>query len=425
MLVGGTTIVQIINVASSPLITRVYGPESFGILGIFLSLVSILVPLSSFGYDYAIVIPKHGNEGSALVKLSTLLAVAFALLLLVVLSFGSQSVAVHVGLHNHSDYLLLVPIAVLLGSLSQILTKWCIREKKFRLISLSSVYQVVLVVSLKLAVGILWPKAITLVLATLGGSGLRVALLKSGIGKGRVSVAHSLTTRHYNLRSTAKKYKDFPLFQVPTTLAGRVGDAAPVIVVAAILGPMSAGFFALARRMVALPSILVAESIGKVYRSSAAQALQQGESLVAKLKTVTLGLVAFGLLPYGIIILWGPALFGFVFGNEWDSAGHLARWLALWYLVHIAAGPASESLLLTRRLQLRLLYAWIANGLKIGSIIIAARVSQDVLFTVIVFAVVGIINDIVLVVIAITLLKRGDTFSRRTNSEQENEQSIS
>jgi O-antigen/teichoic acid export membrane protein len=46
-----------------------------------------------------------------------------------------------------------------------------------------------------------------------------------------------------------------------------------------------------------------------------------------------------GLVPFAIVMVFGPWLFGFVFGDEWHIAGEYAQWLALWLYVSLAARP--------------------------------------------------------------------------------------
>src|SRR5690606_33157336 len=53
---SGTAAGQIVTFAFAPLITRIYSPETFGLQGVFLSLVSILSPVVALRYPMAIVV---------------------------------------------------------------------------------------------------------------------------------------------------------------------------------------------------------------------------------------------------------------------------------------------------------------------------------------------------------------------------------
>ncbi|MBI1692434.1 MAG: hypothetical protein FYV88_1570, partial [Bacteroidetes bacterium] len=55
----GTVIAQVIPSAISPLLTRIYTPEDFGLYGIYMAIASLLVTLAAGRYDLAIFIPAN------------------------------------------------------------------------------------------------------------------------------------------------------------------------------------------------------------------------------------------------------------------------------------------------------------------------------------------------------------------------------
>ena len=58
LLGSATTLSQLINLAISPVLTRVYTPDEFGYFATFLSVVAILASISTGGYTQAIMLPK-------------------------------------------------------------------------------------------------------------------------------------------------------------------------------------------------------------------------------------------------------------------------------------------------------------------------------------------------------------------------------
>ncbi len=57
-LMTGSTIAQAIPIAISPILTRLYTPEDFGVLALFTSLVTIFSVISTGRYEFAIMLPK-------------------------------------------------------------------------------------------------------------------------------------------------------------------------------------------------------------------------------------------------------------------------------------------------------------------------------------------------------------------------------
>ncbi|HAQ72765.1 MAG TPA: polysaccharide biosynthesis protein, partial [Pseudomonas sp.] len=66
--VSGTAGAQAITMAFMPVITRIYGPEAYGVLGTFLSVTLMLVPIAALTYPIAIVLPKRDGDARGLVR---------------------------------------------------------------------------------------------------------------------------------------------------------------------------------------------------------------------------------------------------------------------------------------------------------------------------------------------------------------------
>jgi O-antigen/teichoic acid export membrane protein len=54
---GGTALTQGLLVAASPLLTRLYSPEDFGVLAVYMSLVVFVVIGATLRYECALPLP--------------------------------------------------------------------------------------------------------------------------------------------------------------------------------------------------------------------------------------------------------------------------------------------------------------------------------------------------------------------------------
>ena len=87
-LLSANVVAQVIGLVVYPILTRMYAPEDFGLLNLFLSIGNVLVVLAVLDYYYAIVLPKEEKDAVALTQTSffcllltvglVLLSVAFA-----------------------------------------------------------------------------------------------------------------------------------------------------------------------------------------------------------------------------------------------------------------------------------------------------------------------------------------------------------
>src|SRR5699024_9309969 len=108
-----------------------------------------------------------------------------------------------------------------------------------------------------------------------------------------------------------------------------ISQGLPTIVLAGYFGPASAGFYSVSRMVLGAPSQLIGKSVGDVFYPRINEAALNKENISNLIKKATLILALIGIIPFGLVILIGPNLFSFVFGNEWSVAGEYARWIAL------------------------------------------------------------------------------------------------
>lgn len=90
LVASGTAGAQAISLAFAPVITRIYGPEAFGLLGTFTALVSVAAPAAALAFPIAIVLPKDDRDALGLVRLSLVLSLAVALLATILLALGGD-----------------------------------------------------------------------------------------------------------------------------------------------------------------------------------------------------------------------------------------------------------------------------------------------------------------------------------------------
>ena len=406
VVVGGTAASQAIAILATPVITRLYAPEAFGLLGVYNSLVLILAPVVCLDYHLAIVIPRSDPVARRLLALSLHFAALICALGLVVMLIAGEPIAAALGISGAGAVLLLVPAGVFASSAARTLGQWLVRKRRFRPLAAASITQSSTTSVGKIALGLLWPSGAVLIVVTTAGHIARALWLWAVSGLGRVPPADggpeegkAVTTA----KAVAREYADFPLFHVPNTFAAKAGETAPTIILAALFGPALAGFYELARRIIKIPSNLIANSVSKVYRARAAEAVHAGRSLRGDIARTSGILIGLGIVPYGLVVSFGPSIFSVVFGADWEPAGSIARWLALWFAVHVAVRPATQALTVTRRLALRLLMSLAANAAKLGALVAVGSLTGSVVSAVATYAAIGVAADVVLLTVTLSL----------------------
>src|SRR5699024_12521163 len=88
---SGTAGAQAITMLLSPIITRIYGPEAFGVMGTFSAMINIIIPIAALTYPIAIVLPKQNEEARGLMQLSIFISIILSIFsLILILLFKDQ-----------------------------------------------------------------------------------------------------------------------------------------------------------------------------------------------------------------------------------------------------------------------------------------------------------------------------------------------
>ena len=150
----GTVVAQAIPILISPLLTRIYDPQDFGLLAIYVSLSGLFGIIATGRYELAIVLPKENKDGLSLFALSIILALIIAALTLVLVALFGTQIASWYKEPKIERWLVLIPVTVLFTGIYQALNYYATRKKSFANISVSKVTDSFLNSLVKLLVGI-------------------------------------------------------------------------------------------------------------------------------------------------------------------------------------------------------------------------------------------------------------------------------
>ena len=78
----GTSSAQVILLFTSPILTRIFSPENFGVFVIDQSILSILLVIASMRYELSIMLPKKDSDSLSLFFLSFFIVLILSLFLL-------------------------------------------------------------------------------------------------------------------------------------------------------------------------------------------------------------------------------------------------------------------------------------------------------------------------------------------------------
>ena len=414
--VSGTAGAQAITLAFMPVITRIYGPEAYGVLGTFLSVTMMLIPVAALTYPIAIVLPKRDGDARGLVRLALATALVLAALVALALQLFGERLAAVADISIIQPYLMLIPFVMFCGAALEICQQWLFRTQRFRITASVAVGHSLLFNSIRTVAGLLQSSALVLVCTT----ALQQALHAAMLGLAMLRAKPHMDNHHGEaeqdspgMLELARQHSDFPKYRAPVMLINAVSQHLPTLVLAAYFGPAAAGFFALCKQALTMPTNLIGKSVADVYYPRISRAIHDREPVAAMLLKATAALGLVGLVPFTLVAVIGPWLFALVFGEQWHVAGEYARWLALAEYVIFVSRPcvvAVPALSLQGRF---LLFEMFSTSLRVLSLFGGALLIGNALATVQAFAVASIVIYSSLMVIVLIASRRWYAALRR------------
>jgi len=341
LIAGGTAFGQAIIIISSPIISRLYSPEEYGILTTFTAVLGMLAVVGSLKYEWGIAIADDDDKAINVTALSFLvLFVVVGLLALILYGYGEEILVIMDG-ENLYKYRLFIPIGVLFIGIYNILTQWALRKKNFKALSKTKVSQSIVQSLIHILFGFFNMGPIALIIGRiLGQSAGTITLAIPFLDKDRKLIKK---INRKDIFWSAKRYIKFPLISSISQFLNTASIQLPVLFISSQYGNKAIGFYGLANSIINLPTTLIGNAVGDVFYGEAASVGNQDPLRLKQLSIEILKkLMIIGLVPLIIIVLFGPYLFLFVFGVEWKEAGIYARIISFLAYARLIFIPVSR-----------------------------------------------------------------------------------
>lgn len=331
VLISGSVIAQVIPVLLQPLLRRSAPAEVFGAYSVYLSLIGILIIISSFKYELAIILPKRDKEAANVFLLSFILIAIFNVILFGIIILWRYQISVFLNLPaGYSHYLFFVPIGTFLFSTYQGINYWLIRKKSYKQISVNKFIRrsieggtQITLKALKFPGFLLTGDIIGHVANVYYGY---IQIIKNGFRFNYLSLK--------KLKYVAFKYIDYPKYNLMPSLMSACSSLLPAILINKFFSLDNAGYIDLSRMLLSLPVALISISISSVLLERMSGKFKSKLSVKKELSYILLFVIGIGILEILIIIVAGEKLFMALFGRQWMYSGILAKTLVWSYALN-------------------------------------------------------------------------------------------
>jgi O-antigen/teichoic acid export membrane protein len=339
----GTGAAQAITIGSSPIITRLYSPQEFGAFGVAASLLAILAAVTCLAYEFAIPLPSDDVRAADVTVLCLVVAGALSLLVGVVLTQGGSTVLGAMDAGALVPYAPLLALGMFAGGVALALVAFMVRVKAYREMAVNRVVTSVLTVVGQVGLGLLGAGTPGLLIGFIAANTL--AVLRLGWVASRMRGDAFRRVTRAGMAAAARRYRRFPVLSAPSNLVNALTLQLPLLMIVAIFGAAVGGQFVLAQRVIALPAVLVAQSVGQAFLAeSAVVARTRPQDLRRLFGRTTRALAMAALPPVALVALATPFAFPIAFGSAWAEAGLYAALLAPMHYFQFVTNPTSHML---------------------------------------------------------------------------------
>lgn len=305
-----------------PVMSRVFTPEDYSILTLYLSITGVFVLAASGRLEIAIPLAKDTSDAKNLVILALSFALLSSVLMLVIIAIAHQEILEVLDLNATPHWLWLTPLGTFVTVLFQIYSYWCTRRSLYRRLAIAKIIT---------ALGTVGIPLLLLNYSSLsGGNSLVIGYLFASLFAVLVpNIGHFHKLHAYILSAKLTKpaiiktlvdHQEFPKRVFSTAFLNGASKVAIFFSLQIFFGQYWAGLLALTERVVVTPLRIASTSLWQVTHASLANLSQRSKEDIFERVHLFI-CIGFG-FPLSLI----AALSGYasdIFGDQWAQMASL------------------------------------------------------------------------------------------------------
>lgn len=385
LIASGAASGQIILIIVSPLLTRLFTPEDFGSLAIYTAILSIFVTIAALRFDFAVYVAENRKETINLIVLSFISLFIVTMLITIFIFFFRETIVRVFSMNINPNYLFLLPMSLLGLTGYGILSKLALKRQVYKVVAKTKFVQSFTVGVFQTLFGIISIKP-GLILGDVIGRFSGLLQVSTVINNEDKKEFKKISMN--SLKETVIKYKNYPLYSSFSNLLNNGTLQMPPLLIAVFFGEVIVGFYALLSRVVGVPMRFIGQSVSEVYLGEISNISKSNYAEIKNLfhnLIIRLSLIA--ILPFIIVLLFGPQIFGFIFGEQWIDAGNYLRILSISYFIQFVMFPLSQTLEVLEKQKIQLIWQITRFVLVSLSLIIPAIIGCSVEVTLFIYSI--------------------------------------
>lgn len=330
-LMTGTTIAQAIPICISPILTRIYAPEDFGVFAFFLSIVGIMAVVSTGKYEMSLILPKKDIFAYQLLIASAIIVIVSSIIYLFSLVLVDT-------FYSIDAIYYLLPFTVIFIGLNNTFDKYNNRIKNYKLMSYQrlikttteSIVSISFMIFFQLKTGLIWGFVLGFFISNFAMLYINIKLFQEKAFKLSKAKMKLLTI----------KYINFPKYNMPHALLNTVSENAPIFLIPIFYGNTILGLYAFGLKIIQAPLGILSTAVFNVLGQKMAEEYAKGNEILSIYKYIVkkLFVISITMIPF---FIFADDIFAFVFGSNWKEAGDFIQIMGIILLGSFIVSPLS------------------------------------------------------------------------------------
>ncbi|MBO9636407.1 MAG: oligosaccharide flippase family protein, partial [Chitinophagaceae bacterium] len=270
-LISGTTFSQLIPFIFAPILARIYPPDNYGMLGIYMAVSSLFGLLATFQYSSAIILAETDNDANGLLLACFGFTGLVALVTFVIMLLLHYPIASALSAPETAKWLLLSPVSVLFMGANATLSAYTNRIRQYKTLAMNRILTTLISALLSLVIGLAIKSELGLMAGYIGGQIIGTLFLLYSLRKSWPVIFGRERFNITEIKQTLKKYISFPKFVLFSEFINNFINYIPVFLLSKLSGPATVGLYNMSTRMLGIPIATVSTAIGEVFRQKAAK----------------------------------------------------------------------------------------------------------------------------------------------------------
>lgn len=376
-LLSGATVAQIITLISIPILTRIYTPEDFGFIAIYLSIANIIAAISTGRYELAIMLPKKRINALAIFKGAFQITFIISLLTLIVIiilkNFDNKASKL-----IQPFYFYFLPLSIFIAGLINVFLQWYTRQKEFKVQAKTTIIKSSSNSIVNITLGFLFNlKSFGLFIGHIIGQTMQLVAFAVKFLKEEKDNLKEIDKN--TIKKELRKNLNFPYYSAPMAFLNAISKDILIYVLNLFFSTTLVGLYANANKIINYPLHLISQSFTSVFYQKISETNKKIKLYLISY-FVNFILASLAMIP---VVFWGEEIFVFVLGEEWEIAGSIAKYLAPLTIASFAMRSVSNIFSLTRKNGILLIWQII----YLITILIAIFISKSAEFEIMLLSV--------------------------------------